>query len=331
MSRERELPPGFLSRPAGEVARRLALGELARARAAREALGRGDDAEALHDLRVALRRLRSLLRAFRAELGKAVGGGARRRLARLARVTNPSRDAEVGVALLDACRAAVQGAEARALAALRARLAARADELAAESSRAVLARFDALAERLTSRLGTWHLELSLTGDGPAAPPSFRTTVASQIALHRDALADALAAARAGSDPGAAHRSRIEAKRLRYLLDPLSAALPAARSPLDALERLQELLGALNDLRVLGGELAAEGAAAERWRLARTSGAPSYGPRPPGGRAGRNALARRLAGAARELERRFEREWLAASAASSVVLDRGLAAVVAELS
>ncbi|MBZ0102524.1 MAG: CHAD domain-containing protein, partial [Thermoanaerobaculia bacterium] len=62
---EEPLPADLLERPAGEAARRIGLLELERAIAARQALARGDDSAALHDLRVALRRLRSHLRAWR--------------------------------------------------------------------------------------------------------------------------------------------------------------------------------------------------------------------------------------------------------------------------
>ena len=63
------LPADLLDRPAEEAVRRIALRELDRAERAREALVRGDDPEALHDFRVAIRRLRSHLRAYRDVLG----------------------------------------------------------------------------------------------------------------------------------------------------------------------------------------------------------------------------------------------------------------------
>ena len=51
--------------------------------------------EALHDLRVSLRRLRTWLRAFRPFVDDTVGRKSRRRLRRLVRSTNSARDLEV--------------------------------------------------------------------------------------------------------------------------------------------------------------------------------------------------------------------------------------------
>ncbi len=97
MDRAPRLPDDLLDRPAEEAVRRVALRELERAELARAALVAGGDPEALHDFRVAVRRLRSLLRAFREEAGEPLGKRLRRQLATLADDTNPGRDAEVAV------------------------------------------------------------------------------------------------------------------------------------------------------------------------------------------------------------------------------------------
>ena len=94
------LPPDLLSRPAEEAARRIALGWLAEARAASARLDDPDDAEALHDFRVAIRRLRSTLRAWRSELAGSVPGKLRRALRALQQATGEGRDAEVALAWL---------------------------------------------------------------------------------------------------------------------------------------------------------------------------------------------------------------------------------------
>ena len=60
-----KIPADLLTRPAEEAVRRLALVQLERAAEARTQLVEGDRNEALHDFRVALRRLRSLLRSHR--------------------------------------------------------------------------------------------------------------------------------------------------------------------------------------------------------------------------------------------------------------------------
>src|SRR5207245_9246969 len=65
-------PAGLLARPAPAAAALVGLTLLDEARAACGRLDAPDDSEALHDFRVALRRLRTLLRSFRPELGRAV-------------------------------------------------------------------------------------------------------------------------------------------------------------------------------------------------------------------------------------------------------------------
>src|SRR5947208_1480322 len=69
--------------------------------AARERLTYSDDAEALHDFRVAMRRLRSTLRAYQPQLDAVVPPKLRRRLRDLARATGEARDVEVQIASLE--------------------------------------------------------------------------------------------------------------------------------------------------------------------------------------------------------------------------------------
>src|SRR5262245_1965237 len=85
----------LLESSAEEGARLLALGLLDQARAAADRVHDAHDTEALHDLRVALRRLRSCLRAYDAIVGAAIPKRWQRRLRKLASRTGPGRDAEV--------------------------------------------------------------------------------------------------------------------------------------------------------------------------------------------------------------------------------------------
>jgi len=309
--------------------RRIALDELERAGAARAALARGGDPEALHDFRVALRRLRSHLRAYETDLDGAVGRGVRRRLRKLAAATNPGRDAEVGATL--ALRLAEDGgiAERRAAGALAQRLETRRDEIYAHVDAELLARFDRLADRLREALSTWRVEVRLDGGGAIdeLPRPFRAALGEVLGEHAAILLEALDRVRAEHRAEDAHRARIEAKRLRYLLEPLGARLPGAPDAVKLLKRLQDLLGDANDLVVLAGELAAEAARAEEKRLLRVTGARSRAPRLPGGRAGRQALARRIAERGERLRERFERDWLAEGAAEAAALTAAISSLV----
>src|ERR1700688_3395685 len=91
-------PPDLITQPGPQAARLVALSVLDAARAARDRLSGTDDTEALHDFRVALRRLRSGLRAFPPLFGDAVGVKLRRRVRELATATGEARDAEVQLA-----------------------------------------------------------------------------------------------------------------------------------------------------------------------------------------------------------------------------------------
>src|SRR6476659_3496150 len=85
----------LLHQSVDRAARIVALDLLSAAARQRGRLGNKRNTEALHDFRVAVRRLRSWLRAFDGWLDDSVSRKALRRLKRAARSTNASRDADV--------------------------------------------------------------------------------------------------------------------------------------------------------------------------------------------------------------------------------------------
>src|SRR5262245_39952375 len=90
------LTPELLAMPAPHAVRAVALARLDELRSSYDRFVDGDE-EGLHDLRVALRRLRSWLRAFRPEVNDTLRKKTRRGLRDLADATNAARDAEVGL------------------------------------------------------------------------------------------------------------------------------------------------------------------------------------------------------------------------------------------
>ena len=68
-----------------------------------------------------------------------------------------------------------------------------------------------------------------------------------------------------SDQEACHAARIEAKRLRYLLEPVAGYVPAGKRAVRSLKELQDVLGEMHDLEVLMQTLEA---GSERVALAR---------------------------------------------------------------
>jgi CHAD domain-containing protein len=208
----------------------------AQVRARADRIADPSDVAALHDFRVAVRRLRSTLQAWREPLGEAVRDKDLRRLRRVARATGDARDAEVLLAWIGRIARSLPAPQRAGAAWLQGRLAplVRTPHLSVG-----LDRFRAGAGTLARRLET-----------KAVPRSSRTFAAALAPRVREqALAVKACLGRTGEDADL-HRARIEGKRLRYLLEPLRGT-PGADSgrSVNALKRLQDLLGDLNDARL----------------------------------------------------------------------------------
>jgi CHAD domain-containing protein len=81
--------------PAPEGARVVALAMLDEASKHALAMAQARDEETLHDFRVAVRKLRAWLRAFRGELDDTIGRRALKRLRAVQQLSGGARDAEV--------------------------------------------------------------------------------------------------------------------------------------------------------------------------------------------------------------------------------------------
>src|ERR1035437_4139718 len=112
----KKLPADLLDRPAPEGARWFALARLRGLILERKRLDDPDDTEALHDFRVALRRLRSVVRAYGSLLDDSVSPKIRRRLSRMADAAGVSRDAEVRLQWIKERRDRIEGADRRSIA-----------------------------------------------------------------------------------------------------------------------------------------------------------------------------------------------------------------------
>ena len=238
----------LLGRPAQEGVRTRALELLEAARVERGRLDDAADVEAVHDFRVALRRLRSLLKAHRSRLGKKVDK-VRRALGDVADATGPARDAEVQLEWLGGERPRLTAARRRALDWLCVRL----EEQKGSGYQAVRTRaahdFDDLLGSARRRLGRFERDLSV----PEEPP-FAGALAELLVENAEALAAKLADVASAADEDKAHEARIVGKQLRYLLEPLAdseASGAAAKAPIKDLKGLQDVLGELHDAHVLG--------------------------------------------------------------------------------
>lgn len=258
------MPSPNLEQPVGEVASALVKAQADAARTAYAALRKGEDPEALHDLRVALRRMRSLLRAYRGELR--LRKPVRRELSELAAATNPARDAEVLLDLYSQLPLPRAGRAKPGVAWAGARL-RDGMQAGAQAAREAL---DADLERLCR-----HVErgVAIRSSGQYAP--WRAVLAEGLHTAWGELESELQALQIEFSMTRAHRARIDAKRLRYLLEPARGVLKPAKALVEESKRLQTLLGDLHDAQVFGEWLmdAAKVASACRGRseLARALG------------------------------------------------------------
>lgn len=239
-------------RPPEEGARRLALRHLDQAAAAFPRLQDPADAEALHDFRVALRRLRSCLRSYDRWLGDCLPRKLRRRLKKLADATGPGRDTEVQIEWLRGRSRHLASHHRPGLAWLLVRLEERMREANEEMAGHVPHEFPRLEEELRRRLSTYTTEVHLRA---AARPTLAEAAAAILRDEAAELRSNLSRVEGPADEKQAHEARISAKRLRYLLEPFAEELPEAASVVRHMKGLQETLGELHDAHVLEKELA----------------------------------------------------------------------------
>ena len=282
------------------------------------------DAEALHDFRVAVRRLRSWLRAFDDELGRSVGDKQRKALKRIARATNPGRDLEVQLEWLERAGRGLGRRRREGAAWMTGYLTAaqRADDDALDA--VVRDEFPRVRGALEERLSTYAQTVRTRRAGATAA-TLAEAIASRLGPHGDELGAALDGVHALTDEAPAHTARIVAKRLRYLLEPAARHVKGGRAAIGRLKRLQDGLGALHDTHVMSHQLLAaleRSATAEVRRMTadvlgemdRGSGAAPDGesaarPAAPAPRAAILALAQRLRGDMEKAFKAVHRDWL----------------------
>lgn len=243
----------LIATPAPLGARLVATDLLARIRETSARLDEPDDEEALHDFRVSVRRLRSVLRAYAPALKDTVGGKWRRRLGDIARETNGGRDAEVHLVWLRARLAAGELPDTEPMRRVEAELQQRMQsEYGAIRSgiREKLAHADA---RLCRRLSFYWGRLALDGT-PKGTDTFGRLTGELLQRHADEMWRLLSGVATAEAEGRIHEGRVAAKRLRYLLEPLREDLPRVKELTRWMKRLQDVLGELNDMFVLLGNM-----------------------------------------------------------------------------
>jgi CHAD domain-containing protein/CYTH domain-containing protein len=261
-----ELERTEVLRPAAEGARLVALRQLDEARAALARVADVEDDEAIHDVRVALRRLRSSLAAYRPLLDEDTALRGLARAGKLAGQMGGARDAEVWLVWLVAKR---EGARRRRRAALDALAAELEAKLRLERGRAIEGlgdRFEELEAELRASLSTYAA--SVTPARAPAAPTFALAVSDALRAASAELEHALSAVTGPDHARDEHLARISAKRVRYVLEPARALVDGSAEVLARLRRLQDLLGDRHDRDRLAEMLRA---ALERAALATAQG------------------------------------------------------------
>jgi CHAD domain-containing protein len=243
----------LLSRPPEEASRLVALTLLARAEEAAQRLGDPDDAGALHDFRDGLRRLRSVLRAYRRPHAGSRNKRHLRGLRDHARGTGEGRDAEVALAWVLARRDGLEEGQQAGLDWFAAQLEKRKGAGYEEAQKRLGDVFEPLAEELQKRLGVYPRQVRLD-HGRGVEDSFGDLVAAAARRVLARAEELLVGLAAPDDSARSHNARLAVKRLRYLLEPLERELPSVKPIVQTLKRLQDLLGELNDAHVLEDEL-----------------------------------------------------------------------------
>jgi CHAD domain-containing protein len=205
----------------------------------------GKDPEALHQLRVATRRARSLLRAARGLVAPDWAEPLRTELGWLGSLLGPVRDLDVLLEHLDSEATTLEGEDARAFRRLRARLAAE--------------RHEAREQLLEALDGERYLRLLDRLEGAAdAPAGELATPLSEIAGQAFAkLRKAVKALPPRPTDDELHRVRIKTKRARYAAELAAPDLGKRGAKfVDRAKGVQDVIGAHQDACVAEDRLRA---------------------------------------------------------------------------
>ena len=227
-----------------EGARLIARAHLGKLRSAFRRLSDEKDAEALHDVRVGLRKLIGTLAAYRKLLPEKITCETRRRVGKFLDATCSARDAEVALALLPT----LHGGTA-AVSWLSARWTRQQGAEQRWARRHIERKLPAVLRALRRALKNYRARVV---DGPA--PSFAVTFRDALLKESRVLAASIERLQATGRQAASHHVRLSAKRLRYLLEPLVGRSPVACQMTEQLTQIQDMLGAERDGALLAERL-----------------------------------------------------------------------------
>src|ERR1700730_10138205 len=207
--------------------------------------------EALHDFRVAIRRLRSWVRAFKPWLRDDLRRKQRRRFSRIAEATRTARDASVHLEGLRKERSALSARQRVGQPWLSERLDAQRSG-GVNVALAAAADFAPAVPKLTSRLDSYRAPVR-EADGTAR---FGTVVAGRLLKESEELRSQLAAVHSFTDVKQLLRARITAKNLCYVTEQTSDLIRDGGAMIGTLKALPGVLGDLQAVILFADELVA---------------------------------------------------------------------------
>ncbi|UCD24963.1 MAG: CHAD domain-containing protein [Gemmatimonadota bacterium] len=213
-------------------------------------LGSAADTEALHDFRVSVRRLRTYLGAYQSYLPKAVAGKARRQLGDLISVTNHGRDDQVQSRWLDSqlARKNLPLLMRKGFTQVAATFESVPFDSETEELVALKAEYTGIEKRLGDRLGEPLRTIKLTEHGDSL--RFAGATGQIIRDLTAKLGSRLGAIESLNQAKRIHRTRLTAKRMRYVLEPVRMLVVGGRTVIRQLKGLQDVLGDIRDLQLL---------------------------------------------------------------------------------
>ncbi len=248
----------------------MALALLASTVAARVRLDDPDDRTALHDFRVALRRLRTWLRAYKPHLDGSIRKKHWRRLRDISQMAGVCRDNEVHVAWIRDVEESLKARERPGGEWFLNQVTERQRDAEADFRSVLDDKFGRTTESIGEELSVYDRRIDLRDPVPSR--KFATAAAPLILSQATAVGERLASIESIQDQAVAHSARLAAKRLRYLLEPIAAAADGAPALVKRLRHLQDTIGEMHDVHVMAEEVieAAERAGAEQTRRVATA-------------------------------------------------------------
>lgn len=239
--------PDLLTDDAQRGARVVALGLLARVGVAHARLVDPTDRSALHDFRVAVRRLRSWLLIEEGLPRPLVPKRAHRWLRRLAHSTSPGRDDEVLAGWLEAQRPALPVRQRAGLNWLLLRVGEHR-QLAEGALHEEIARdLERIRILLEEKLARYEVPHDVVRGALGEP--FGATMAALLRVGTANFIRRMRLVRSARDGAAIHRARIAGKRVRYQLEPFADLVPEIPAVIGTLKALQDVLGDHHDAHV----------------------------------------------------------------------------------